>query len=244
MSRFEEGRSRPTPESMAAAVLEGAPDAMVIVDASGTITLVNGQAEHMFGYARGEMLGRHVEILIPQRFRARHGAAMSSYVASPHIRQMGTGLQLFALRKDGAEIPVDIRLSPLRADGRLFVTAAIREVTSERRHHALEAWLAAIVESSDDAIIGKTLDGTITSWNGGAQRLFGYTEEEAVGRPITILVPEEAKDEEAQILDRIRRGERISHYETRRRRKDGQLIDVSLSVSPIRGPGRTPRPRR
>jgi len=95
------------------------------------------------------------------------------------------------------------------------------------------AWLAAIVESSDDAIVSKNLDGIITSWNRGAERVFGYTAEEAIGRSITMLIPEDRPDEEPGILARVRRGERVDHYETVRRRKDGTLIDVSLTVSPI-----------
>ena len=94
--------------------------------------------------------------------------------------------------------------------------------------------LAAVVESSDDAIITKTLDGIISTWNPGAQRIFGYTADEAIGKPITMLIPETHLDEEPAILERLRRGERIDHYETMRRRKDGALIDVSLTVSPIK----------
>lgn len=95
-------------------------------------------------------------------------------------------------------------------------------------------FLAAIVESSDDAIIGKTLDGIITSWNNGAQRIYGYTEEEVVGRPISILVPEDRPDEIPSILSRLRRGIRIEHYLTRRKRKDGTIIDVSITISPVK----------
>jgi PAS domain S-box-containing protein len=94
--------------------------------------------------------------------------------------------------------------------------------------------LAAIVESSDDAIIGKDLNGVIVSWNQGAERLFGYTQDEVVGKPVTILIPADRQDEEPSILARIRRGERIGHYETIRRRKDGSLVEVSLTVSPIK----------
>jgi PAS domain S-box-containing protein len=95
--------------------------------------------------------------------------------------------------------------------------------------------LAAIVESSDDAILAKDLDGTIITWNSGAERLFGYTADEAIGKPVAMLIPDDRADEEPTILARIRAGERIDHYETIRRRKDGSLIDISLSVSPIRG---------
>ncbi len=107
-------------------------------------------------------------------------------------------------------------------------------VPGARPHLDVEAWLASIVESSDDAIISKDLKSTILSWNAGAERLFGYTAEEAIGRPVTMLMPPDRTDEEAGILSRIQRGERIDHYETIRRRKDGKLLDISLSVSPIR----------
>src|SRR5215510_14532063 len=97
-------------------------------------------------------------------------------------------------------------------------------------------WLAAIIESADDAIISKTLDGIITSWNQGAQRIFGYTADEVIGKPVTILIPADHEDEEPAILARLRAGKRIEHYETVRVAKDGRLLDISLTVSPIKGP--------
>ena len=97
-------------------------------------------------------------------------------------------------------------------------------------------WLSALIESADDAIVSKTLEGIITSWNVGAQRIFGYTADEVIGKPVTILIPKDHEDEEPLILARLRAGERIEHYETVRLRKDGRLIDISLTVSPIRGP--------
>ena len=107
--------------------------------------------------------------------------------------------------------------------------------TSKRsRESSAAAWLSAIVASSDDAIVSKTLDGVITSWNPAAERLFGYTAEEAIGRPIAILAPPDRANEMPAILERIRRGEKIEHFETVRRRKDGGLVDISLTVSPIR----------
>src|SRR5687768_15323740 len=100
---------------------------------------------------------------------------------------------------------------------------------------ALSGWLEALIESADDAIISKTLDGTLTSWNKAAEHIFGYTADEAVGKPVLMLIPPDLQDEEKMILSRIRNGERIEHYQTVRRTKDGRLINVSLTVSPIRG---------
>jgi PAS domain S-box-containing protein len=101
-------------------------------------------------------------------------------------------------------------------------------------HAEASQWLAAIVELSDDAIISKDLNGIITSWSQAAERLFGYTADEAIGKPVTLLIPRERHDEESRILDSIKRGQRIDHYETVRQRKDGRLLDISLTVSPIK----------
>ena len=140
--------------------------------------------------------------------------------------------------KDGNTVLVDCRMQ-LLPDG--TVLEANRDVTAQRGveaalHESEQRlrFMAAIVESSDDAIVSKNLDGIITSWNSGAERVFGYSAQEAVGQPITILIPKERYDEETTILGRIRRGERIDHFETVRQRKDGELIVVSLVVSPVK----------
>jgi PAS domain S-box-containing protein len=128
-----------------------------------------------------------------------------------------TGIGVLAMTADGG------------SDGPLEKSASVARAVDE-----LEWRLAAIVESSDDAIISKNLDGIILTWNTGATRLFGYTPEEAVGRSVTMLIPEDRENEEPEILARLRRGERMDHYETVRRRKDGSLVDISLTVSPIK----------
>src|ERR671927_257923 len=112
--------------------------------------------------------------------------------------------------------------------------AAKRRIKSLERAELAQLYLAAIVESADDAIVSKTLESIVTSWNRGAERIFGYTAEEMIGRSITVLIPADRPDEEPAILERVRRGERVDHYETVRRRKDGSLIDISLTVSPVR----------
>ena len=134
---------------------------------------------------------------------------------------------------DGAVIHLQQALEPLdaHAQGRWFNT--IQDITERKRAAEAAARLAAIVESSDDAIVGKSLAGIVTSWNAGAQRLFGYAAGEMIGKPILVLIPRERAGEEAEILARVGRGERIEHFETVRRRKDGRLIDVSVSISPV-----------
>jgi PAS domain S-box-containing protein len=108
------------------------------------------------------------------------------------------------------------------------------DITHRKQADEVERWLAAIIESSDDAIISKNLNGIITSWNRGAELLFGYRPEEVIGKSITILIPEDRQDEEPRILERLRRGERVDHFETIRRRKDGSLVEISLTISPVR----------
>ncbi|KYF61934.1 hybrid sensor histidine kinase/response regulator [Sorangium cellulosum] len=214
-------------------LIDAAPDAMVVVDEQARIVFVNVQTERMFGYARGELLGQAIEILLPERFRQTHVARRSAFIAAPRARPMGSGLDLFGRRKDGGEFPVEISLSPLKTGGGTLVSSAIRDISERKRVELTMQRLAAIVDSSEDAVIGESLDGRITSWNRGAQKIFGYSAEEMLDRPVTTLAPPGREDEVPKTLDRVRRGEHIQHFETVRRRKDGTHIDVSITISPI-----------
>ena len=215
------------------ALLEAAPDAMVIVDDSGTIKLVNAQTESMFGYAREELLGRSVELLVPERFRGHHFGHRRGYMANGQVRPMGAGLDLYGLRRDGREFPVEISLSPLETSDGLLVSAAVRDVTDRKAAEARMNELALIVESSLDAILIKSLDGTITFWNAAAARMYGYSAQEAVGRHVSMLALPEHRDEIDALLRRIGRGERIDHYETLRLTSTGILLDVDIILWPV-----------
>jgi PAS domain S-box-containing protein len=214
-------------------VLDAAPDAMVVVDAEGTICYANQQAEHLLGYARSELEGRVIDDLVPERFRKPHRSHRGAFYEKPATRAMGAGAALWARHKDGSELPVEISLSPVRSAGGLLVAAAIRDVTLRRKTELAAQHLAAIVESSEDAIISETLDSVVTSWNPAAARMFGYRADEVVGKTLDILLPPGRKHEELDLLARIARRERVGHFETQRLTKDGRSIDVAVTISQI-----------
>lgn len=215
-------------------LLEAAPDAMVIADDTGIIQLVNAQTEAVFGYPRDELLGQPVEMLVPHRFRGHHPIHRHGYSANQTVRPMGAGLDLFGRCKDGREFPVEISLSPLETPDGLLISAAVRDVSDRRVAEERISELAELVESSQDAIVTKTLDGTITFWNAAAQRLYGYDTEHVIGRHVAMLSPPDRKEEITDLLERIGRGERVEHYETQRVASDGRLLDVDVTVWPTR----------
>ena len=215
-------------------VVEASPNAIVLMNREGKITMVNAQTEKLFGYRRAELIDHPIEILVPERFRAKHPGYRGGFFASPTTRPMGAGRDLFGLHKDGHEIPVEIGLNPLELGEGVYVLASIIDITERKQMEQTSVRLADIVQSSDDAIISKALNGAITSWNPGAEKLFGYTAGEAVGKPILMLIPPDRHREEPEIMARIERGENVDHFETVRLRKDGERIDVSVTISPIR----------
>jgi PAS domain S-box-containing protein len=228
-------------------ILEHLPAAIYMTDAEGRITFYNRAAAELAG--REPELGRD-KWCVSWRLRRPDGTLLPHNECPMAITLKSgrpvRGGQAVAERPDGSLVPFMAYPTPLfSANGELIGAVNMLVNVSERhadtvmrdqpeRFDVLQSRLAAIVEFSNDAIISKDLSGTISTWNKGAERIFGYTAEEAIGQPITLLIPEEQSDEEPGILRRIRNGERVEHYETKRRRKDGTIIDVSLTISPVR----------
>lgn len=216
------------------ALVQDSDDAIISKDLHGVILTWNKGAQQVFGYTADEAVGKPIRMLIPEERQSEENAILDRIQAGERVDHFETVRR----RKDGAFIDVSLTISPIRNAGGQIVGASkiARDITQRKRESMLQRRFAAIVESSDDAIISKDLNGIIQSWNAGAERIFGYTAAEIVGQPVQILMPPERKNEETEILARIRRGERVEHYETVRRRKDGTLIDISLTISPILGP--------
>jgi PAS domain S-box-containing protein len=217
-------------------LLEAVPDALVGVDHAGVIRFVNRQTELLFGYDRDELIGAPLETLVPESLRPVHKVHRQGYVAAPFTRTMGLGLEPRGRRRDGTQFPVDIALSHADTEDGPLVIAAVRDLTGrtkaeEGRRHSDR--LAAIVEHSDDAIFGKTLDGLVTSWNPAAERMYGYSAVEIIGKSVDLLSPPGQAGEMHTILAWIRAGQPVERLETTRLRKDGSAITVSLTVSPI-----------
>src|SRR5438034_75562 len=217
------------------AFLDSALDCIITMDATGRVREFNPAAERVFGFARAEAIGQELaELIIPPRTRERHRQGLAHYLKTGEGPLLGKLIEIEALRRDGAEILVQLAITALEVDGSPIFTAYLRDITERRRAEDANRRLAAIIESFGDAIISKNLNEVITSWNEEAERLFGYRADEIIGKPISTLVPSERHDEELRIIERLRRGERIVRYDTIGCRKDGTLLDISLAVSPIK----------
>ena len=222
------------------AIFDTALDGIVTMDHEGRIAEFNPGAERIFGYSREEVQGRPLaEVLIPAGLREQHCAGLARYLATGEAAVLGKRIEIAGLRADGTEVPVELSINRMPGDGPPTFAGFVRDITERKRAEEVNARLASIIECSDDAIVSKNLKGIITSWNPGAQALFGYSAQEIVGQPMTRLIPPDRSSEEPTILERLARGESIDHFETVRIAKDGRTIDVSVTISPIRdGQGR------
>ena len=218
--------------ALLAAIVDSSDDAIVSKTLDGIITSWNRGAEKLFGYAAAEAVGRSILLIVPETLRAEEYDVLARLRRGERVDHFETVRQT----KDGRRIPVSLTVSPVRdAAGHIIGASKVaRDISERHQSDALRARLAAIVDSSDDAIVSKTLDGNITSWNRGAEHLFGYSEAEAVGQHIFLIIPDDRRPEEEEVLARLRRGGKIDHFETVRRTKDGHLVPISLTVSPVR----------
>lgn len=221
-----------TPDPLLEAIVSSSEDAIITKDLNGVVTSWNPAAERIFGYTPDEMIGQPVLKLIPPSLQYEEPVILRKLQAGEQI----TNFETKRITKHGRELTVSLTISPLKdKEGRVFgISKMARDITHEKQLNEVRFQLAAIVESSDDAIMTKDLGSLITSWNRSAERIFGYTEQEMIGTSILRLIPKELQSEEQTIIEKIQAGERINHYETVRLTKDGERLDVSLTISPLK----------
>ncbi len=218
-----------------AAIVESSGDAIVGKTLDGIITAWNQSAERIFGYTASEAIGKPITLIIPEDRRAEEDMIIARIRRGERIENFETVRR----HKSGAPVEISVTISPIRDSSGKIVGASkvAREIGLLRAAERNAAYLAALVDSSDDAIVSKDLNSIITSWNRSAERMFGYTAAEAVGQPITLIIPPDLIDEEYTIIAKIRAGEKVDHFETVRVTKSGERIYVSITVSPIRDGG-------
>ena len=216
-------------------LFEAAPDAKVVADESGRIVFVNAQTERLFGYEHDTLAGTSVDLLVPERFRAAHPGHRRTFFAAPSPRGMGAGRDLYGLRRDGSEFPVEITLSPIATKRGTLVSSSIRDVTERKRADQLARDL---LEAAPDAMVMVDQDGKVLYVNAQGERLFGWASADLVGRAIDVLVPERYRaahgPERASYFTDPRPRSMGSGLELFGLRKDGSEFPVEISLSPLR----------
>jgi PAS domain S-box-containing protein len=226
-------------EELKAAILESAFDAVIGMDHEGRVIEFNRTAERMFRYDRADALGAPLaELIVPPRLRERHRRGVARYIATGEGLLVGRGpVELTAMRADGSEFPVELVLTRIGESEPPAFSAAVRDISERKRADQRATRLAAIVGTTHDAVVAADPAGTIVIWNRGAEKMYGHTAEEAIGRPMSLIVPPERVEEIAELEKAVRQGKLVESHETQRLHKDGSRVDVALTLSPISDAG-------
>jgi diguanylate cyclase (GGDEF)-like protein/PAS domain S-box-containing protein len=228
-----QGRRLAASQARAHAILAGTPDAFIGIDQSTRITDWNPAAEAMLGWPAADVLGRLAEdVYLPEHVREGHARAVRALAAGENVLPAGA-TEFEVTNRDGAVVPVELVVSAMPWDGGWRLHAFLRDMTPRRAAERELRTLAGIVAATGDAVLSQQLDGTVMTWNPAAERLYGYTAEEMVGRNVEVVVPDEKLPELRALMKSAAAGIAVPAFDTVRRRKDGTLVDVSLSVSPL-----------
>jgi len=215
-------------------ILQNLSEGIINIDSRGFITYVNPAMLQMFEYDESEVIGQNVKILMPEPDRGNHDGYLAHYHAKSGSNIIGVGREMEGLTKGGRRFPIELTVTEVSFKGERCFVGLLRNITERKKIESIRSRFEAIIESSTDAIMSKNLDGIVTSWNPAATKMFGYSQEEIIGRSMTKLFPPEREHEEQEILHKIRRGEQIEHFETLRKKKNGEIFPVSVNISPIR----------
>jgi len=218
-------------QAMLAAIIDSTDDTIISKTTKGIITSWNPAAERMFGYTEEEAIGQHISLIIPEDRLDEESFIIGQIIKGEKVDHFETVRR----RKNGTLVPISLTISPIKnRKGEIIGASKIARDISERKEAVRkDGVLAAIIDTSDDTILSKTLDGIINSWNKAAVKMFGYTETEAIGKHISLIIPADRLDEEAYIIGEVSKGNKVDHFQTFRRAKNGNLIPISLSVSPV-----------